>query len=604
MFNQAQLLAQLQRAQILHQAGRFNEAWNVVSPLRAALADHGQGLRLFALVAQAAGQIDPAVDALRRIIAIEREPPEIVGALADMLGSAGRHDEALTLWTRLTILQPTAADAHLNRVIAADQAGKHGLAISAADAALERFPGHPRLLAAKAMALKNGGRLEDSIASFAAAVASDPNRALTRHNQAVALRAACRFDEACEAFAAAARLGMGGAQFHANWAAAALEAGDVDGAVDHYRQALGLQPGFDEALRGLTRIEIEFCGSTRAFDHYRAWTEQMPASPEPWIRWANALVAHNRLDEAAEVAAEGLARHPGQLSLAVTESFGRGMTGDAAVWLDRLEADLRSRPGDRTMTGVIPQLALRAGRPDRAAEVLEADAAADPANQVAWSLLSIAWRLLGDPREQWLCDYERLVMVTEAPPVDGHASASDYADEVAATLDPLHRSKSAPGDQSLRGGTQTSGALFDRPDAVIQDFRAAIVRAAEQAVAGLPDDRAHPFLSRKSPRLGVAGSWSVRLTANGHHIPHVHHQGWMSSAYYTRLPQSVSKADEFQGWIQFGVPPANLGLDLAPRRVIEPAPGRLVLFPSYLWHGTIPFDSGDRLTAAFDFVPR
>ena len=196
-------------------------------------------------------------------------------------------------------------------------------------------------------------------------------------------------------------------------------------------------------------------------------------------------------------------------------------------------------------------------------------------------------------------------MVTEAAPRDGGRTAADYAADVAATLDPLHRSQAAPGDQSLRGGTQTSGALFDRPDPAIQAFRSAVLDAAERAIADLPDDPAHPFLRRKAKRLGVAGSWSVRLSAAGHHIPHVHHQGWMSSAYYARLPESVAAENEqHQGWIQFGVPPAILGLDLAPRRVVQPKPGRLVLFPSYLWHGTIPFESGDRLTAAFDFLPR
>jgi hypothetical protein len=30
----------------------------------------------------------------------------------------------------------------------------------------------------------------------------------------------------------------------------------------------------------------------------------------------------------------------------------------------------------------------------------------------------------------------------------------------------------------------------------------------------------------------------------------------------------------------------------------------LVLFPSYLWHGTVPFSAGEmRLTAAFDVLP-
>jgi tetratricopeptide (TPR) repeat protein len=605
MTDQAQLLGQLQRVQMLQQTGRTGEAWTAIAPLRAAIADHGQALRLYALVAQAAAQVDPAAEALRRIITIEREPPEIVGALADMLGTAGRHPEALTLWTRLTVLLPGNADAHLNRAISAGNAGKHDIAIAAADAGLGHFPGHARLLAVKAMALKNAGRVDEALPVFDAAIAADPNRPLTRHNQAVALRAAHRFDEACAAFATSERLGMTGAQFNANWAAAALEAGDVDGAVGLYTRALDQEPGLDEALKGLTRIQVEFRDGKAAFDQYRRWAERVPASAEPWVQWSNALIVHNRLDEAADVAERGLGAHPGLPQLAVTHAFGRGMAGDAGPWLDRLESLLSDDPGNAAIASAIPQLALRAGRPERAAALLEAKARADPSNQVAWSLLSIAWRLLDDPREAWLCDYDRLVMVTQAIPMDGDGSAHDYAAVVAAALDPLHRSQAAPGDQSLRGGTQTSGALFDRPDPAIKDFRAAVLNVAERAVAELPDDPAHPFLGRKAKRLEVAGSWSVRLSASGHHIPHVHHQGWMSSAYYARLPDAVSAADDgHQGWIQFGAPPAILGLDLAPRRVVEPKPGQLVLFPSYLWHGTIPFSSGDRLTAAFDFVPR
>jgi hypothetical protein len=38
--------------------------------------------------------------------------------------------------------------------------------------------------------------------------------------------------------------------------------------------------------------------------------------------------------------------------------------------------------------------------------------------------------------------------------------------------------------------------------------------------------------------------------------------------------------------------------------VLRPVPGRLALFPSYLWHGTVPFsDAEPRLTVAFDMKP-
>jgi hypothetical protein len=48
----------------------------------------------------------------------------------------------------------------------------------------------------------------------------------------------------------------------------------------------------------------------------------------------------------------------------------------------------------------------------------------------------------------------------------------------------------------------------------------------------------------------------------------------------------------------------NLGDDDKPHHAERPAVGRLVLFPSYFWHGTFPFtDDGMRLTIAFDVVP-
>jgi hypothetical protein len=74
--------------------------------------------------------------------------------------------------------------------------------------------------------------------------------------------------------------------------------------------------------------------------------------------------------------------------------------------------------------------------------------------------------------------------------------------------------------------------------------------------------------------------------------------------YYVALPDAVQDEKEQQGWIKFGEPPFEIGLKHAIRRSVQPVPGRLVLFPSYMWHGTVPFHSGDpRLTIAFDVVP-
>lgn len=80
----------------------------------------------------------------------------------------------------------------------------------------------------------------------------------------------------------------------------------------------------------------------------------------------------------------------------------------------------------------------------------------------------------------------------------------------------------------------------------------------------------------------------------------------MSSAFYVALPTTLGDgvAAQQDGWIQFGQPLEDLGLDLPPRRIIRPQPGCLALFPSYMWHGTVPFTGDDpRLTIAFDMQP-
>ena len=54
------------------------------------------------------------------------------------------------------------------------------------------------------------------------------------------------------------------------------------------------------------------------------------------------------------------------------------------------------------------------------------------------------------------------------------------------------------------------------------------------------------------------------------------------------------------GTYRLGIPPPELGLPLTAYRTIRPEPGRLAIFPSTTWHGTVPFDEGERLVVAFD----
>ncbi|MBS0430823.1 MAG: hypothetical protein JSS21_00235, partial [Proteobacteria bacterium] len=99
--------------------------------------------------------------------------------------------------------------------------------------------------------------------------------------------------------------------------------------------------------------------------------------------------------------------------------------------------------------------------------------------------------------------------------------------------------------------------------------------------------------------------WSVRLRPHGFHVNHYHPEGWVSSACYIQLPGAVNAAG-CEGWLKFGEPGFPTNPSLPPEHFIRPDAGLLALFPSYMWHGTVPFpgDPGDtRLTIAFDILP-
>jgi uncharacterized protein (TIGR02466 family) len=120
----------------------------------------------------------------------------------------------------------------------------------------------------------------------------------------------------------------------------------------------------------------------------------------------------------------------------------------------------------------------------------------------------------------------------------------------------------------------------------------------------LPQQGEHPMFSRKTGDFDFAASWSVRLHRYGYHTMHIHPLGWISSAYYVQVPAEVAGSDQAGGGLKFGEPDIDLGEAGTARRRIQPAVGRLVLFPSYMWHGTVPFESdGPRTTVAFDVVP-
>lgn len=240
---------------------------------------------------------------------------------------------------------------------------------------------------------------------------------------------------------------------------------------------------------------------------------------------------------------------------------------------------------------------LRGGQVERARDVCVRHMGT-PAMRAFWPYVSLAWRILGDARADWLDGAMRHVRS-----FDMDFTAQELA-ALAATLRRLHTMQQPYHEQSVRGGTQTERPLLLRADPVIANARSKIESAVRAYIDNLPErDVAHPLLAAPRGRFLFAGSWSVRLRPAGFHTVHTHPMGWISSALYVTVPEPEKLGAPPAGHLQFGAPPPELGLPLEPYGEVVPTPGRLALFPSTMWHGTVPFDDGERMTIAFDIVP-
>ncbi|MBB3956686.1 putative 2OG-Fe(II) oxygenase [Novosphingobium sediminicola] len=400
---------------------------------------------------------------------------------------------------------------------------------------------------------------------------------------------------AADLFAQVCRLWPDNPDALRNHAMALASEGDIGAAVDLLTAALAQNPQWLDGHRVLASLRW-VAGDAQDFDaSYATAARANPRAQGLWLGWFSAVAQHRDWPRARAILEEA-ERHLGQTKpLTEARLFIANESGDGGETA-RLLASTEAWDDPFIQVARI-RAALRAGDPARALSIALPLAQAAPGSPLAgqaWPYVSTCWRLLDDPRRDWLDgDFVRSMDV---------GLGEGELDELGECLRALHIAQLPYPEQSVRGGTQTDRSVLLRHEPILQRARVALMAAVKDYVATLPaPDPAHPLLSRPRDHLRISGSWSVRLTGGGYNIPHSHPMGWISSAFYVSLPQDTAPAPA--GHFHYGAPPPELGLDLTPYATIAPQRGHLVLFPSTLWHGTVPTASGERLNIAFDVVP-
>lgn len=602
----------LQRAFGLLQSQRPREALPIARRLASEALQAPDAHQLLAMCLAETGDSRAAEAAFRRALELAPDHPLILSNFAAMLRKAGRAAESLPMAQRIVELSPASTKSWIDLGNAALAAGDAPRAMAAARQALRLEPGAGAAWLLLGHAARRLEDQETAEAAFGEAVRLQPALRPGWIGLGMAQRHAGRPDDAVASLERAVRASVSGPEVVDALVGALLDAGRIGEAMALARDLVREHPDFVPGLVTLANLLWEYQprqqpGADPA-DLFRAAIARQPGHAAMRMAFARFLLSTRAPEEALEQI-RGLRAHADRAPLALMEAAALDMLGRAEA-AGELHARLHASAEGRSpaFLNAYARHLLAAGDPELAAAVATEATRIDPHDQEAWAYLATAWRLLDDAREFWLCDYERLIGWIEIEPPAPFCDLGAFLDALTRTLEPMHRAHHEPMQQSLRAGSQTPGRLFGRPDPTIAAARQALLRGVERWLASLPDDDAHPFLRRKRPSVRIGGSWSVKLWSSGRHANHIHGEGWMSSAFYVALPESVRAAPargEAAGAIQFGQPPDELGLELPPRRVIAPEAGKLALFPSCMWHGTVPFhDQAPRLTIAFDMIPR
>ena len=572
------------------QAGHHAEARRLLETILAAAAN-AASFHLYGLVLSRLGEMGEARRALETARRLAPGDPQIANNLGNALRKLGEAEAALAAYDAAIAAAPRFALARLHRAMILDELGRYDEA-RAELADYDRLePADVRRLTTLASVERNSGNLRAAAALLDRVLAIDPAHATARHARAgIATRlgepdAGERYREAIAAEPHNRELLIGSI-------AAAGSRALRRAAVERLQAAVAADPGWHGGHAALAAALWEDGAGEASTASFEASLAALPDDPGLWQGYAEALAKAEQFAAAADTCLRA-ERATGDPAFAVGAfSF---LTECGA--LEEAEALLARLPDGLLQPAALAKHRLRQGDAGAAEALLAVATERDPDNIEAWAIRGIAWQLLGDPRLDWLHGQEGLIGIDALP------LSPDQVAAIAGRLRVLHAASTIRINQSVRGGTQTQGNLFDRIEPEIALLHETIRGAVERYREALPPfDPAHPILKHRNSGFAFAGSWSVRLTEGGFHVQHIHPMGIVSAASYWAVP-TPPQPDSRAGWLEIGGAPASLALDLPPMRRIEPRVGRLILFPSTLHHGTTPAPAGEQISVAFDLIP-
>lgn len=630
------------RAAALMERGRLAEAEETVA---AALA-HGDApggiWSLAGLVALRRGDTEAALERLERAADKVPQSADIRYNLGVALLQAGRRTEASQRFREALARRPDHVPAATNLAELLTRDGEWPEAIRVCRETLPRARETGHLWLALAEPLRRAGELERADEALAEAGRRLPGDPDVLNRRGILRKAQGRPAEAVDCYRSALEAAPGRAGIHNNLGLALLAAGQPGEALGAFDEAVRRRPGWPEALVNRAAALARLERLSEAEQSARRAVEAAPDSPAALSALA-ALLSRGReperLAEAERLARRALNRDDqlagardtlgialmkrgrpeealeagrAAVSLAPREPDHAEHLADHLARLERLEEAasvleraLEDCPGNTVLERQLGIVRLRQGREPEALALLDRRLRDQPQDQRAIAHKAVVLERLGRvPDARHLLGLDRFIRRVRLSDVAPFADLAAFNRALAEDIRRHPTLQWEPVGLAARGGALT-GELLDAPTESIRVFERNLRRAIDEWIQALGPEPGHPFLGG-IPRAYRLNTWATLVPEQGEISSHIHEESWLSGAYYPQLPAAMGGGeDDPAGWIEFGRPSEDLpAVPADSLRLMQPEEGLLLLFPSYLFHRTLPYrGSGERVSVSFDVVP-
>lgn len=415
------------------------------------------------------------------------------------------------------------------------------------------------------------GQLPQAEALYRRVLELDTDNADALHLLGVLVDQLGQHDKALELIKAAIHRNTRNPHYHASLGNVLQDLGNLDEAVVALERALALDPRMVMALTNLGALRQQQGRLDQAIAAYRRTLQIQPDYADAYYNLATALKDQGKLDEAITALRQAIALKPNSANEHVVL---------AGYLLEQHDFSAALQACDNCL-----KLA--------------------PRNIRALGFKSVALTELGH-REALhaLVDFDTLIARQHIQAPAGFANLAEFNDALITHVRAHPSLVNNPPTGATRGGGHTDELLVE-PKGPFTVFEQIINAAVTTYLQSLPSRPDHPYLAQR-PRAWRLTVWGVLLRAEGHQVAHIHPGGWVSGVYYAKLPAVIDTAvGDHAGWIEFGHPPLEFHAEaIAETRAVKPEEGLLLLFPSYLYHRTIPYKSEqERVSIAFDVLP-